>query len=241
MTALEYQVRVSRRARNPRLKLSVREGLVVVVPDGFDRSLIPGVVEGKRDWIRRSENRLREQRKFFVPQPAGVPPEVVPLRAIGQEWSVIYRQTAASTVSAAERRGQQLLLYGDVNNDAAVAGALERWLSRQTREHLTPWLVSLAEDRGLDVSGFAIRSQRTRWASCSRQGTISLNLRLMFLPPHLVRYALLHELAHLRELNHSKRYWALLSMFEPHFRELDQELRSAWRFVPEWMRPTSGP
>jgi hypothetical protein len=237
MTDLEYQIHVSSRARYPRLKMSVREGLVVVIPDGFDESQIPRVVEGKRDWIRRSEARLHDQHKFLLPQPSGMPPELIPLRAIGQEWPVVYRQTGATGVTAVERQRQELLLYGDVENEAVVVDALQRWLSRKTREHISPWLTSLGRDHGLNVSRVAIRSQRTRWASCSRQGTISLNLRLMFVSQELVRYVLLHELAHLQELNHGKRFWAHVEALEPQYRSLDHELRAAWRLVPEWMRP----
>lgn len=238
MKPVAYQVRVSSRAKYPRLKMSAREGLVVVIPDGFDEARIPSVVEGKREWIRRSEERLRDQVKFLVPQPPGVPPERISLRAIGQDWSVAYRQTEGIGVTAVERRGQQLLVYGDLEDDARVVEALRRWLSRKTREHVAPWLTSLGRDRGLDVVGVAIRAQRTRWASCSAKGTISLNLRLLFLPQELVRYALLHELAHIREMNHSRRYWMLLESLEPNYRALDNELRAGWRLVPDWIRPS---
>jgi predicted metal-dependent hydrolase len=237
MTPVAYQVRVSTRAKHPRLKMSAREGLVVVVPDGFEEARIPSVVEGKREWIRRTEARLREQVKFLGPQPPGLPPERISLRAIGQEWSVAYRQTEGAGVTAVERRGQQLLVYGDIEDDARVVASLRRWLSRKTREHVAPWLASLGRERGLGVAGIAIRSQRTRWASCSAKGTISLNLRLLFLPQELVRYALLHELAHIREMSHSRRYWTLLQSLEPNYRALDDELSAGWRLVPDWVRP----
>jgi len=239
MTSLTYRVRVSSRAKYPRLKVSVREGLVVVIPDGFDEARIPSVVEGKREWIRRSEERLREQVKFLVPRKSSAFPERISLRAIGQEWSVNYRLTPKPGVTGVERRGQQLLVYGDVENEVAVADALRRWLSRKTREHIAPLLEALGRDRGLDVAGVGIRSQRTRWASCSPKGTISLNLRLMFLPQELVRYALLHELAHTREMNHGRRYWTLLESLEPNYLALDEALRVGWRLVPGWIRPAS--
>jgi predicted metal-dependent hydrolase len=201
--------------------------------------LIPGVVDSKREWIRRSEKRLREQSKFVNTRPKS-PPDLISLRAIGQDWSVAYRQTEQATVTAAERPGQELLVFGDLEDEAAVFEALRRWLARKTREHVAPWLLSLASDRGLAVTQVAIRAQRTRWASCSTHGTISLNLRLMFLPQELVRYALLHELAHLREMNHSRRYWAFLASIEPNYHTLDRELRQAWRLVPDWILPAGG-
>jgi predicted metal-dependent hydrolase len=237
MTTVAYRVRVSRRAKHPRLKMSAREGLVVVIPEGFEEARIPSVVEGKREWIRRSEERLRDQVKFLAPKPRGEPPERISLRAIGEDWSVVYRQTQAPGVTAVERRGQQLLVYGDLEETGPVVEALRRWLARKTREHVAPWLMTLGRDRGLDVAGVAVRAQRTRWASCSANGTISLNLRLLFLPRELVRYALLHELAHLRDMSHSRRYWALLGSLEPNYPALDGDLRAGWRLVPDWIRP----
>ncbi len=239
MTPVSYEIRVSSRAKYPRLKMSARDGLVVVIPDGFDEARIPAVVEGKREWIRRNEERLRDHLKFLVHQAPGALPERILLRVIGEEWSVEYRRTGSPSVTAAERPGRRLLIYGDVDRDEAVRGALRRWLCRKTREHVTPWLETLSQDRGLPFGVVAVRSQRTRWASCSPKGTISLNMRLMFLPHHLVRYALLHELAHTEEMNHSRRYWTFLGSLEPNYRALDQELRDAWRLVPDWIRSTA--
>jgi predicted metal-dependent hydrolase len=108
-------------------------------------------------------------------------------------------------------------------------------LARKTREHLVPRLRALGDDKGIHAAGVAVRSQRTRWASCSAKGTISLNIRLLFLPSQLVRYALLHELLHLQEMNHSRRFWALLASVEPDYRSFDDELRHGWRLVPDWI------
>jgi predicted metal-dependent hydrolase len=235
VTTVSYQIRVSSRAKYPRLKMSAREGLVVVIPDGFDEARVPAVVEGKREWIRRNEERLRDHKKFLVHQPPGALPERISLRAIGEEWSIEYRRTASPSVTATERLGRRLLIYGNVDSDEVVRGALRRWLCRKTREHVTPWLETLSQDRRLPFSVVTVRSQRTRWASCSSQRTISLNIRLMFLPHKLVRYALLHELAHTEEMNHSRRYWTFLGSLEPNYRALDKELRDAWRLVPDWI------
>lgn len=239
MTTVDYQVRVSNRAKHPRLKVSARDGLVVVIPDGFDEVRIPDIVAGKREWIRRNEERLREQEKFLVPQPSGMPPERISLRAVGEDWSVVYRKTQAPRVTAGERGGHQLLVYGDIEDEHQVVAALVRWLGRKTREHLVPRLRTLGDDKGMHAAAVAVRSQRTRWASCSATRTISLNIRLLFLPSPLVRYALLHELAHLREMNHSRRYWALLESMEPGFRSFDDQLRHGWRLVPDWIHHQS--
>jgi predicted metal-dependent hydrolase len=80
-----------------------------------------------------------------------------------------------------------------------------------------------------------MRLQRTRWGSCSAQRTVSLNAALLLLEPELVRYLMVHELCHLRWLDHSRRYWRLVERFEPDFRALDRRLTEAWRELPAWL------
>ena len=77
--------------------------------------------------------------------------------------------------------------------------------------------------------------QKTRWASCSRHKTISLNLKLLFFQPALVRYVFIHELCHTVHMNHSRKYWRLLLAKEPNCMALDKQLRTAWRLVPAWV------
>lgn len=81
------------------------------------------------------------------------------------------------------------------------------WLARARRE-LVPRVGELAHQHGLRVAQVSIRRQRSRWGSCSRRGSISLNWRLVHAPDYVRDYVIVHELMHLREMNHSDRFWA---------------------------------
>jgi predicted metal-dependent hydrolase len=75
------------------------------------------------------------------------------------------------------------------------------------------------------VKKITVRNQKTRWGSCSRSGNINFNFRVVYLPDYLVDYIVVHELCHLGELNHSKKFWDLVSLSAPKHRESRKELR----------------
>jgi predicted metal-dependent hydrolase len=112
---------------------------------------------------------------------------------------------------------------------------LREWLQRHGKQELAPWLAAVAAEMGVRYRKVQVRGQRTRWGSCSDSGTISLNYSLLFLPPRLVRYLFIHELCHLRYLDHSDRFWARVELFAPNWRRLERELREARRMVPDWV------
>jgi predicted metal-dependent hydrolase len=70
-----------------------------------------------------------------------------------------------------------------------------------------------------------VRNQRSRWGSCSRRGTISLNWRLIQTPVSVRDYVILHELAHLKEMNHSKRFWREVARLCPDYKEAENWLK----------------
>lgn len=83
---------------------------------------------------------------------------------------------------------------------------------------------------GLSVSRISIRNQRTRWGSCSRKGNLNFNYKIVKLPEHLSDYIIVHELCHLKELNHSVKFWELVERVVPNHKERRKELRK-WREV----------
>ncbi len=77
----------------------------------------------------------------------------------------------------------------------------------------------------------SIRDQKTRWGSCSKNGNLNFSYKILFLPDNLANYIIVHELCHLKEFNHSFKFWLLLSEFLPNYKELKKELRTAHKDV----------
>lgn len=242
MTVPPYTVRTSPRARRVTLRVTPEQGVVVVVPPRFDLARVPAIVRANAKWIVRATERVG-----CTPVPRAALPRALPARivlpAVGEEWSVCYVATEAAVVrvtetaatgKGAEVDGGTLTLRGAVEDDAACRAALQRWLVRRARSALGPLVESLAGRFGYHYGCLTVRNQRTRWGSCSRRGTISLNCQLLFVSPELVRYVVVHELCHTQHFDHSPRFWALVRRHEPGCDRLRREVRLAKRSVPGW-------
>ena len=101
---------------------------------------------------------------------------------------------------------------------------VEAALRQQALKELPPRLLELAALHGLTVRRITIRGQRSRWGSCSPKGHIALNYRLMLMPPAVREYILIHELMHLKQADHSRKFWRHVEAACPDFREAERWL-----------------
>jgi predicted metal-dependent hydrolase len=101
----------------------------------------------------------------------------------------------------------------------------DKALRQQARRELPGRLLELAARHGLTVTRVSVRNQRSRWGSCGRDGHICLNWRLLLMPPSVCDYVLVHELMHLRRMDHSPAYWRLVAEACPDYRSARDWLR----------------
>jgi predicted metal-dependent hydrolase len=161
-------------------------------------------------------------------------PVAIDLLAIDRRYVIEYVERDGP-VRVRQQANQQLIVTGPLADRRAIAVALRRWLCDVAMAQLGEQLRLVAEETQLPYVRLQIRRQRTRWGSCSASGTISLNVCLLFLEPAVVRYLMVHELCHTRQMNHSVRFWSLVALHEPEYRSLDRALLGGWQQVPWWM------
>jgi hypothetical protein len=204
-----------RRARKYILRVRPDGTLRVTIPRGGSRRDAEAFVTEHRRWV--DEERVRVASRYApVEWSAG---DTVPLRG-------------AATAIAIERKGPHcFVLFGGTRvrvaaGTANLRPAVEAALRHIATRELIPRLRTLATQHGLTVARVTIRNQRSRWGSCSTRGVIALNFRLVQMPPWVSDYVLLHELMHLRQQNHSRRYWRLVEEVCPDFRAAEKWLRA---------------
>jgi predicted metal-dependent hydrolase len=232
---LAYTIRVSQKARHVRFQVSPERGLEVVIPKRFDPAKVPGLVLKNIRWIERAIAKTRTSMETRALPEVWQLPVTIHFPAIDQGWSVVAKKSIDRSVRLYERPGQVLELGGSIDDESRCRELLSRWLTRRGAEYLTPWLERVSEETGLSFTSLSIKQQKTRWGSCSHRKAISLNARLLFLPRNVVEYILVHELCHTKELNHSARFWRLVESYLPDYRQSEQELKIASRFIPHWL------
>ncbi|SFN05668.1 hypothetical protein SAMN05660284_00421 [Formivibrio citricus] len=117
------------------------------------------------------------------------------------------------------------LLHVAAEDEAGMSVALARFMKRRAAEFLPQRVAYWSARMGLQPARVGLSSARRRWGSCAAHGGIRLNWRLMQAPPAAIDYVVIHELAHLAELNHSPRFWALVEVHCPD-----------WKHQRDWLK-----
>lgn len=191
-----------------------------MIPRNFPRYQIRMFVEQHRSWI---EKKLQEQRHKHRSLQL---PDSLDFKLDGSSTPVFYGTQASNPPT-------QTIVVRSTELPEQI-----RELRNQVRQRawllLPPMLEQISANIGIDYQKLTIRSQKTRWGSCSSNGTISLNDQLLFIDRQTVEYLIIHELCHRRVMNHSPKFWALVESFCADFRQRESDLDQARHVVPSW-------
>ena len=140
-------------------------------------------------------------------------------------FRVSFRQAEGFLEEKREWLISQVSRMKEIEQKLSTGGISDEDINRESaRIQLTARVNFLAGLHGFTYSQLIFRSQNTRWGSCSVKNSISLNIRLVKLPDHLIDYVILHELMHTRVKNHSNQFWSEFSRILPNAKKLDKEL-----------------
>jgi predicted metal-dependent hydrolase len=205
-----YSVRRSPRAQRVRVTVDAAHGVEVVVPRRAGEHEAAAAIEELRPWIERRLGEVARARALVAARGPFVP-------YLGG-WLRLVVEPGRRRV---HKRGDRLL----TPEGEEQRPALERWYRRTARVEVASRLEQACVSAGASYRSLTIRSQRTRWASCSRNGAMSFNWRLLLAPEPVLDYVIWHEVCHLDVPDHSDRFWALLSSRCPGYREHVRWLR----------------
>ncbi|HYJ42669.1 MAG TPA: SprT family zinc-dependent metalloprotease [Steroidobacteraceae bacterium] len=226
-------IRLSARARRLSIRVYPDARVEVVVPPRARPREVELFIATHREWIDSKRAVALRNR----PEPQPFPPATIELRVSAETWR-LHVAGGAGRLRLAEMSGgirERVLRVTGAPSSDKLRAALRSWLLRTAQRLLAPRVAALAAATGVSYSQIAIRRQRSRWGSCSARGTISLNCCLLFQRPEVVDYLIVHELMHVKHMNHSARFWQAVERHCADWRALDRELVQGWRHVPRWV------
>ncbi|MCK5697162.1 MAG: M48 family metallopeptidase [Gammaproteobacteria bacterium] len=231
-----------------RLSVSLAKGLEIIVPHTMSEHekarFIPEFLQKKEQWIRNAINRLQQKtsNKNRIDQCDF--PKTIKLLALDQTFTVEYliksvsQQDSKLPLTLKRLSEYQLSISYDnkkTENKIKIFALLEQFFKDYAAYYLQKRLKQLSQLSNLSYNCLTIRSQKTRWGSCSAKKNISLNYRLLFVEKDLLDYVLYHELTHTLEMNHSQSFWNALDTLIPDARERDQRINQASTQLPCWI------
>jgi predicted metal-dependent hydrolase len=215
---VRYVLKRSRRARNVRFEIKRQEGLVVVVPWPYPLERVPCLIESKRKWIL---DRTVKYEEYLALRPRREKTDGDTVPFLGDELRLKVIRDSTNSIA---REGNILVIKAGAAVDP-VNEVLRKWYREQAEKYLCERADVLSRFHTIPYNRVTVRGQRTRWGSCSRRGNLSLNWKLMILPPEVVDYVVIHELLHTVEMNHSKKFWKLVEERCPVWREHEKRLK----------------
>ncbi|MBN1451926.1 MAG: M48 family metallopeptidase [Anaerolineales bacterium] len=169
-------------------------------------------IEAKADWIERKQARVRDEarapRQYVDGETFWYLGKAIPLRLIPHQRPALVMGSVFKLAKSAQPGAESVFTA---------------WYRQQARRVLTERVSYFARNHDLRPGKLRISSARTRWGSCSAKGTLSFTWRLVLAPPEVIDYVVVHELCHLKVMNHSEAFWAQVERILP-----DYHLRRKW-------------
>lgn len=216
---LHYQLE-RRQRRTIGLKITV-SGLVIHAPKRIAQSHLESLILLKADWINK---KLASLKAHQIPALQWQDGEQLLL--LGNNITLAVKHDVRSK-AVEYAPGCLLLAMPNHLQPALVARKVLQWYKKQAQIDFSRRLEIMSAKLGVPTPTMFLSNARSRWGSCNSKKEVRLNWRLLQAPPHIINYVICHELAHLKEMNHSAKFWAVVASIYPDYKLAEKELK-AW-------------
>ncbi|MDO5103479.1 MAG: SprT family zinc-dependent metalloprotease [Lautropia sp.] len=224
---VHYQLRRSARARRLGLRIGL-DGLIVTLPQHarLNQHQIEDAIRQHSAWVLSKLPHWQARAEAQVSQRPRLE-DGGWLPFLGERLTLRLQTHLPQGRTRLLRMGSALWVSGPATHDQTLlTRAAHQWLRQQAMQVFSQRLPPFAQALGRSPRSLSLSSARTRWGSCTRDGDIRLNWRLIQFSPELIDYVIAHELAHLVEMNHGPRFWAQLAALMPDYRTHQARLKA---------------
>ena len=209
---LRIEVKKSKRAKQYWLKANVSEIYLIAPTVNYEITQVMRFLDSKKEWILKTLEYYERVRSNYVE--ANLKSGTISF--LGKRYNLQITKDIAPSVIVSDNLSK---ITFHVTDRRKYKDDLKQWYFAQTRRIVSERL-NLIRKRNPSLPAYnkvSIKNQRSRWASCSENGNLNFNLILAALPIEIIDYVIIHELAHLIELNHSNNFWNIVKMTDPEF------------------------
>lgn len=215
---IPYKIRISTRATRLRITISA-SGVTVTLPKGVPQREAENFLKQNAIWLN-----TQLERSSRLTKPSPLPADVILWHGEAVQLQRIEETDRKSCIKVEATKGR-LKVYMPAGSKASTRLAAEAWMRANARAEIEQVVMEQARRMNARPKAISIRDQRTRWGSCSSRGNLAFNWRLVMTPPHVLQYVVVHELAHMFELNHSKDFWDIVAKYFPDYKKARTWLR----------------
>lgn len=214
---IPYQL--ERRARRTvGLKITT-DGLVVHAPKYILEFQLKKLIQEKSNWIlSKLEARKQNQLPPIIWQHGEI------LQLLGNAITLNVVQETKNK-QAQFNQNRLIITSPQADDETVIMHKVIQWYKKQAQLDFGRRVAVLAAKLGVSTPPLKLSSAQSRWGSCSSRGAIRLNWRLLQAPPHIINYVVCHELAHLKEMNHSAKFWSVVESIYPDYKLSEKELK----------------
>jgi predicted metal-dependent hydrolase len=216
--SVPVELRRSKKAKHMSLRADVH-GICVVAPTNESENIISDFVQSKAPWIFKTyQYYLRIKEKIGGEFQRGT------ILFLGNRYKIIFTKDRVGQYAVVSENLMQITFH--VKDRRTYKRYLHVWYKEQTRKILEERISLMSNQFQLSYNKVSVRALRSKWGSCSRNGNLSFNHLLAMLPIRIIDYIIVHELVHLIEFNHSKKFWRLVESAIPDYKDHRNWLRA---------------
>lgn len=205
----KYEMRKYESARNIKIKIN-KEGIIKVsLPNYVSYLAARKIVANNQKWILKKINDLQYQKKYYY---------------LGNNIDLIKKEYSNNKNLKYTLKKDKLIILKNADDVISDNELFLKWLKLQAEEYIPKRVEKLAKLHNFEYSKLQLKNLNTRWGSCSMKKILSLNVKLMYFNRKVIDYVIIHELCHLKEMNHSAKFWKLVQNIIPEYEIYRREL-----------------
>jgi len=207
MEEIEYNL-VRKKVKNASIRIASNLEITITVPRLYSQERLDNLIKEKSLWISKTLIKLSKRKKDIHLKENEV-------LLFGEIYTLTIDPSVSNKILT-YHESKRIVSNHEITRKSAI---LVNWYVHLAKKEITRMVEGLAEQYGFKYNRIFIRDQKTKWGTCSSKKNLSFNWRLIRCPKFVIEYLIIHELSHLREMNHSAKYWTLVESMCPDFKK----------------------